>query len=107
MKFSRAWVVFWLFGVNWSQLKPLLLQRWGGWVGVVLIGLVTILIWGTVAPPEKGAHLIFGLELSNYVGKTVYVTAMVCIMFLCGSVQLSGCCNRCCKFEESTQAEPH
>jgi hypothetical protein len=45
-----------------------------------------------------------GLSLSNYVGKTVYVTALVCIMFLCGSVQLSGCCAACCRFEED---EPH
>ena len=37
-------------------------------------------------------------------GKTVYVTALFCIMFLCGSVQLSGCCNSMCCFEDEEQA---
>jgi hypothetical protein len=102
-----AWVVFWMFGVNWSKLYPLLRQRWGGWIAVVLIGLVMILVWGSVAPPATGSHHVFGLELSNYIGKTVYVTALFCIVFLCGSVQLTGCCSRCCSFEEATETAEH
>ena len=39
-----------------------------------------------------GYHRLLGLRVSNFVGKTVYVTALICIMFLCGSVQLGGCC---------------
>ncbi len=93
-----AWIGFWLFGVNWQKLRDVLLA--GGWIGVLLIGLVMILVWGSVAPPADGMHRIQGLELSNYVGKTVYVTTLFCIMFLCGSVQLSGCCANCCQFEE-------
>lgn len=93
-----AWIVFWTFGVNWIKLRQTLLQ--GGCVALILIGLVTVLIWGTVDPPKGGVHSLLGLEVSNYVGKTMYVTAMYCIMFLCGSVQLSGCCGGCCSFEE-------
>ena len=93
-----AWIVFWLFGVNWVKLRQVLLQ--GGWIGVVLIGLVAVLIWGSIAPPPGGSHFILGLKLSNFVGKTVLVTTLFCIMFLCGSVQLSGCCASCCSFEE-------
>ena len=61
---------------------------------------LTILVWGVVAPPELGAHNLQGLTVSNFVGKTVYVTAIVVITMLCGSVQLSGLCGRLCQFEE-------
>ncbi len=93
-----AWIVFWLFGVNWVKLRQVLLA--GGWVGVVLIGLVMILVWGMIAPPTAGAHFILGLTLSNFVGKTVYVTGLFCTMLLCGAVQLSGGCGSCQSFEE-------
>ena len=92
-----AWVAFWLWGVNWVKFREVLLN--GGIVAVLLIGLMMIFVWGVIAPPEGGAHYLFGLTLSNFVGKTVFVTALFCIMFLCGSVQLSGCCSRLCCFE--------
>jgi hypothetical protein len=85
--FLAAWIAYFLFAVNWVHLRRVLLD--GGWVGLLLIGLVIILVWGTVAPPD-GYHSLFGLRLSNYVGKTVYVTALACIMLLCGSIQLAG-----------------
>ena len=66
---------------------------------MLLIGAVWVLIWGEVAPPPDGSHHILGLSVSNYVGKLVYVTAMFCLMFLCGSVQLSGCCQHWCDVE--------
>ncbi len=93
-----AWIVFWLFGVNWLKLREVILQ--GGWLGVLLIGLMIVLIWGLIAPPPGGIHQMFGLTLSNFVGKTVYMTELFCIMFLCGSVQLSGCCDQLCKFDQ-------
>ena len=93
-----AWIVFWLFAVNWISLRKVMLS--GGFIGVVLLGLVTALVWGVVAPPEGGSHFILGLTLSNFVGKIVYVTALFCIMFLCGSLQLAGCCGECCRFED-------
>ncbi|MBW3543742.1 MAG: hypothetical protein KY476_26135 [Planctomycetes bacterium] len=125
------WITFWTCAVNWERLRRVLLE--GGWIGLVLVGLVTVLVWGTVDPPQwreirtddgrvftgyllgrtddtlriSGAdepiaveriastdtyHRLLGLKVSNYVGKTVYVTALICIMLLCGSVQLAGCC---------------
>jgi len=95
-----AWIGFWLFAVNWRQFRDVL--RRGGWLGMLLIGLLMVLVWGVVSPPPEGHHSIFGLELSNFVGKTVYVTGLFTIMLLCGSVQLSGCCGSCCQFEEKT-----
>lgn len=102
-----VWVGFWLFGVNWLKLRQILLQ--GGLIGVLLIGLVMILVWGMVAPPPDGYHYLFGLQLSNFVGKTVYVTSLFAIMFLCGAVQLSGCCEGLTPLDESeeTAAQRH
>lgn len=103
-----AWVAFWLLAVNWKNFREVLVN--GGVIGVLLIGLCMILIWGLIAPPDDGAHYLFGLTLSNFVGKTVYVTALFCIMFLCGSVQLSGCCSSLCCFgddEEPAEEAAH
>jgi hypothetical protein len=83
-----AWVAFWMLAVNWVKLREIFLR--GGWVGFLLMAFVMILVWGAVAPPASGAHNLLGLKLSNYVGKTVYVTFLFCIILLCGSVQLSG-----------------
>ena len=96
-----AWVAFWLFAVNWRKLAPILLE--GGWVGVVLTYLVMILVWGVVAPPADGVHHLLGLTVSNFVGKTIYTTALFCIPFLCSTIQLSGCCAECCQFEEDEE----
>jgi hypothetical protein len=100
-----AWVAFWTFAVNWTKLRTALLQ--GGWVGLVLLGFLAVLVWGTVAPPAAGAHQFFGLTLGNFVGKTVLVTALVCIMLLCGSVQLSGACGSWCHFDEPAAEDAH
>jgi hypothetical protein len=100
-----AWVAFWLFAVNWTKLRVVLLQ--GGWIGLLLIGLVAVLIWGTVSQPPSGVHQFLGLTLGNFVGKTVLVTTLICIMFLCGSVQLSGSCGQWCQFDEPAAETSH
>ncbi|HXY35278.1 MAG TPA: hypothetical protein VEI07_13690 [Planctomycetaceae bacterium] len=100
-----AWVAFWTLAVNWTRLRSVLLQ--GGWVGLVLLGFLAVLVWGTVAPPVGGAHQFFELTLGNFVGKTVLVTALICIMLLCGSVQLSGACGSLCQFDEPGEDEGH
>ncbi len=83
-----AWIAFWLFAVNWVTLRRVLLQ--GGWTGLVLIALAAVLVWGVISPPVGGSHYLLGLTVSNFGGKTVYVTALVCLMLFCGSVQLAG-----------------
>ena len=92
-----AWVVYWMFAVNWSKLRETIAK--GGWVGLVLIGAVMVLVWGSVSP-EAGAFEFFGLSVSNFVAKTVYVSGLFVIMFLAGAVQLSGCCAAWVPFEE-------
>ncbi len=86
-----AWIAFWTFGVNWVSLRRIIVHQ-GGWLGLVLLWFVMVLVWGTVAPPETGTHDLIVLKPSNYPGKMVFVTALFSIAFLCGSVQLSGCC---------------
>lgn len=93
-----AWVAFWLLAVNWVKLRGTLLD--GGWIGVILIALMMVLVWGVVAPPAEGAHHLLGLSVSNFVGKTMYVTGLLVIMLLCGSVQLSGAVDRYLQFSE-------
>ncbi len=97
-----AWCVFWLFAVNWTKLRVILSK--GGWIPVFLICFAAILVWGEIAPPVGGFH-DFGWPLTNFYGKLVYVTALLCIMLLCGSVQNSGACDKLCEFPEEADED--
>ena len=92
-----AWIVFWLFAVNWLKLRQTLAK--GGWVGLVLIGASMVLVWGSISPGSGGFDF-FGLRISNFVEKTVYVSGLFVMMFLAGALQLSGFCAACCQFNE-------
>ena len=98
------WIAFWLFAVDWTRLRSILLK--GGWVAILLIGLMVILIWGVVAPPPTGYHSVLGLHVSNFVGKTVYVTCLFFITALCGVLQLTGCCELVRRFPENAVQPP-
>jgi hypothetical protein len=93
-----AWVAFWTLAVNWVKLREVLLSR--GFIGVLLIALMWVLVWGIVSPPEGGHHYLLGLTVSNFVGKLMYVTALLVIALLCGSVQLSGAVDKYLHFVE-------
>jgi hypothetical protein len=93
-----AWIAFWLLAVNWQKLYPVLMS--GAWIGVVLTAVMAVLVWSAVSIPESGTHHLFGLHVSNLVGKTVYVTSLCVIAILCGSVQLSGAVGNQCRFIE-------
>jgi hypothetical protein len=93
-----AWVAFWTLAVNWTKLRVVLLSR--GFIGVLLIAFMWVLVWGIVAPPEGGSHHLLGLTVSNFVGKLMYVTALLVIALLCGSVQLSGAVDKYLHFVE-------
>jgi hypothetical protein len=100
-----AWVAFWLLAVNWEKLYPVLAK--GAVIGVVLVGLIAVLVWGLIAPPPDGVHHLFGLRPSNFVGKGIYVTMLMTIMALCGSVQLTGACGPLCHFPDDVPDEHH
>lgn len=98
-----AWVGFWTFAVNWSKAFPVLWR--GGCIGVLLLMFVAVLVWGAVAPPPEGKHVLFGLAVGNFAGKFIYVTMLTCIALLCGSAQLSGAFGRLCQFPEDAEPE--
>ena len=100
-----AWVGFWTFAVNWAKVFPIL--RRGGFFGILLLMFVTVIVWGAVAPPVNGKHLMLGLSVSNYAGKFIYVTMLTCIALLCGSAQLSGAFGRLGEFPEEPAEDDH
>jgi hypothetical protein len=100
-----AWVGFWTFAVNWAKAFPIL--RRGGFIGILLLMFVAVIVWGAVAPPANGKHLMLGLSISNYAGKFIYVTMLTCIALLCGSAQLSGAFGRLGEFPEEPVEDDH
>ncbi len=94
-----SWVAFWTLAVNWVKLYEILFKK-GGVVGLILICLMSILVWGLIAPPIGGHHELLGMKLSNFIAKIVFVSSLVTIMFLCGSVQLSGSVAAFTNFDE-------
>lgn len=87
-----AWTVFWALAVNWEKLAAVI--RTGAFLGIAMIALLAVLVWGCVSPPIDGHHyfemLGVRLSVSNFTGKLVYVVGLVVIMFAAGSAQLSG-----------------
>lgn len=108
-----AWVAFWLLAVNWVKLYGTMDREriMGvlplGMVGILLLGFLTILVWGVIAPPDHGKYPILGLQLSNFVYKTVMVTGLFVIAAMCASVQLSGLVTPLCLFEEPAADDGH
>ena len=100
-----TWVGFWTFAVDWAKAFPVL--RRGGMFGVLLLMFVAVIVWGAVAPPVDGSHVLLGLTVSNYAGKFIYVTMLTCIALLCGSAQLSGAFGRLCQFREESTEDDH
>ena len=86
-----VWSLFWLFAVDWTRLRQIILK--GGWLGVVLVGVVMVVVWQQIVPE---AEVVLNLEVNGYIEKMVYVTALFSVMFVCGAIQLTGCCRRCC-----------
>ncbi len=100
-----GWVGFWTFAVNWARVFPILWR--GGFVGVLLLMLVATLVWGAIAPPPEGQHVLLSLTVSNYAGKFIYVTMLTCIALLCGSAQLSGSFGNMSHFDDESESDDH
>lgn len=104
-----AWALFWALAVNWQKLSNVI--KSGAFLGIALIGLMAVLIWGCIAPPLDGKHYFeifqFRLGVSNFVGKLVYVVGLMVIMFAAGSCQLSGMFDGLVCFADDEQEDDH
>lgn len=100
-----AWIAFWALAVDWVKLRLVLIR--GGWIGLVLVALVATLVWGMVDPPTEGSHFLIGKTVGNFVGKFMYVTGLLVIMLICGSVQLAGGCGTWATFPEDAEEDMH
>jgi hypothetical protein len=102
-----AWIAYWLLAADWRKLRVILLEQ-GGIVAVGFAAFLMVLIWGCVSPPTDDQHHLFGmLHVSNFVGKFVYVTMLLVIAALCGSVQLVGTVDPWLHFPEPSPADDH
>ena len=97
------WIAFWSLAVNWARAFDVL--RKGGFIGLLLLMFLAVIVWGAVAPPLEGSHVLFGLTVSNYAGKFIYVTMLTCIALLCGSAQMSGTFGSLTDFSNEEQPE--
>lgn len=100
-----GWLAFFSLAVNWAKAYPIL--RRGGILGVLLLMVVAVLVWGSVAPPEGGKHYLLGMAVSNFTGKFIYVTMLTCMALMCGSAQLSGAFGSLADFPEAPAEDDH
>ena len=70
-----AWIAWWLWGVNWKRLWPVLAQ--GAWVPLVLLMLLSALAWSQIAPSE----------VANFWWQLGAIALLVSLTFLCGWLQ--------------------
>ena len=70
-----AWIAWWLWGVNWKKLWPVLAQ--GAWVPLVLLMLLSALAWSRIAPSEA----------ANFWWQLGAITLLVSLTLLCGWIQ--------------------
>ena len=71
-----AWFAWWLGGVNWGKLWPVL-QR-GAWVVVVLLVLTTALVWSQIAPTGDDG---------NFWRQLGWVSLLTALTLFCGWLQ--------------------
>lgn len=76
------WCAWWLFAVDWKSVWPMLAR--GGWVAVLLLGLMATLLWASLFP----APLRFaGLRINNFWWQLGGVTGLIVAALLCGWLQ--------------------
>ncbi|MBV9123950.1 MAG: hypothetical protein JO112_11380 [Planctomycetes bacterium] len=78
-----AWLAWWLWGVNWKKVWPLLAS--GGWVAGVLLMVLSALVWSQMVPGEWNC---FGLFLvANFWWQLGVVCLVTGATLLCGWLQ--------------------
>ena len=78
-----AWFAWWLWGVNWSKVWPVLAR--GAWAVVVLLMFVSALAWSQLAPADC-ACLGF-TTVANFWWQLGAVALLTALTLLCGWLQ--------------------
>jgi hypothetical protein len=78
-----AWVAWWLWGVDWSKLWPVLKQ--GAWVPATLLVIVGALVWSQISPSDL--TLPGSLLVPNFWWQLGATTVLVLVTLFCGWLQ--------------------
>jgi hypothetical protein len=76
------WCSWWLFCVNWKKAGPVLAE--GGWVGVVLLALLSALAWSRISPRPWDR---LGFPIANFIWQLGAVAGLALLALFCGWVQ--------------------
>lgn len=78
-----VWVAWWLGGVNWQKLWPVLAR--GAWAPVALLGFIAALVWSRIEP---STYDLLGLvTLPNFWYQLTAVGLLVALTLFCGWLQ--------------------
>ena len=78
-----VWVVWWLWGVNWRRLWPVLGE--GAWIPVLLLAIVGALAWASLVPSDWDFAGWF--TVPNFWWQLVGVGLLVALTLFCGWLQ--------------------
>jgi hypothetical protein len=78
-----AWLAWWLCGVNWARVWPVLAQ--GAWLGVVLLNLIAALVWSQMEP--SSCDCLGLLTVGNFWWQLGAVGLLTALTLFCGWLQ--------------------
>jgi hypothetical protein len=81
-----VWIAWWLWGVNWRRVWPVLAA--GAWVPVALLGIVAALVWSQVDPrPLKPWPDLGSVEIATFWWQLGAVASLAALALFCGWLQ--------------------
>jgi len=78
-----AWLAWWLWGVNWKKVWPVLAQ--GAWAPLVLLIVLAAMTWSRLDPVP--CTCLGFITLPNFWWQLLGVSLLVGLTFLCGWLQ--------------------
>jgi len=78
-----AWLAWWLWGVNWKKVWPVLAQ--GAWAPLVLLIVLAAMTWSRLDPVP--CTCLGFMTLPNFWWQLLGVSLLVGLTFLCGWLQ--------------------
>jgi hypothetical protein len=78
-----AWVAWWLWGVDWRKVWPVLAR--GAWAPVVLLIIVSALAWAEIVPSDY--TLFNSATIRNFWWQMGAIVLLAAIAMLCGWLQ--------------------